>query len=383
MRRHKFFGLLMLLLSGFLFVQCTSEYPEAIVGPPGQDGRDGIDGQDGVSGTASCVSCHNNTLRGEIAAAFDISSHNNTEENEAAGNSHGTVTRSGRQSCAQCHGEQGYIEFIETGMVAADFPNQTPISCATCHSFHRTFDFENDGPDYALRAPDAKDLLLAPSVVIDFEGSSNVCISCHQPRPSYAIPELNADGTYVISSSRFGPHHGPQSTMLEGVLGAEIPGSEAYPARGSASHRTGSSCVQCHMGESNVASVGGHSWNPVEETCIECHGAVPGEANGYSADLATLLDLLRNVEGVAYEVDAEGDPVFDAEGNFIPTDSVVVGIIRANSEDRTNTGIFSDVAAMAAWNYKTALEDQSRGIHNPGYTKALLKNSIEALQNEN
>ncbi|MBT8204718.1 MAG: hypothetical protein KJO20_05025, partial [Eudoraea sp.] len=77
MRRHKFFGILMLMVSGLLFVQCTSDLdiPDPIPGPAGQDGIDGIDGQDGVSGTASCVSCHNNTLRGEIAASFDLSAH--------------------------------------------------------------------------------------------------------------------------------------------------------------------------------------------------------------------------------------------------------------------------------------------------------------------
>ena len=36
--------------------------------------------------------------------------------------------------------------------------------------------------------------------------------------------------------------------------------------------------------------------------------------------------------------------------------------------------------AQAIWNYKTLEEDKSHGVHNPGYAKALLKNSIEALQ---
>lgn len=381
MRRHKFFGILMLMVSGLLFVQCTSDLdiPDPIPGPAGQDGIDGIDGQDGVSGTASCVSCHNNTLRGEIAASFDLSAHGSGSIGfaEGRGGDPGNV-------CAQCHGSEGFIDWVTIG--AADtlgYANPTTINCSTCHSNHRTFDFENDGPDYALRNPDPTELSLAPAISVDFGDASNNCILCHQPRNSYEIPNLNADGTYVINSSRFGPHHSPQATMLEGVLGAEIPGAESYPARASVTHRTASSCVQCHMGESNVASVGGHSWNPVEESCIECHGSVPGEASGYTTDMATLLELLRNVEGVAFEVDAEGDPVFDVDGNFIPTDSVVVGIIQAGSESSTNSGIFSDVAAMAAWNYKTALEDQSRGIHNPAYTKALIKNSIEALQNEN
>jgi hypothetical protein len=168
--------------------------------------------------------------------------------------------------------------------------------------------------------------------------------------------------------------------MLEGVLGAEIAGTENYPARGSATHRTASSCVQCHMGESSDMAMGGHSWKPVEATCIECHGAVPGEANGFSADMSTLLALLMAVEGQAIELDADGDPVLDANGDVIPTAGTVVGILQENGS--SNYGIFSDVAAIAAWNYKSALEDQSRGIHNPEYTKALLKNSIEALQNE-
>ena len=137
------------------------------------------------------------------------------------------------------------------------------------------------------------------------------------------------------------------------------------------------------MGNSGDAATGGHTWTPIVENCIECHQAVPGEANDFSADMATLLTLLRNVEGVAYEVDANGDPVFDANGDYIPTTTPVIGIIQADDPYRANTGIFSDVAAMAAWNYTTVYHDQSRGIHNPDYTKALLKNSIEALQNEN
>ena len=176
--------------------------------------------------------------------------------------------------------------------------------------------------------------------------------------------------------------------MLEGVLGAEIPGDLDLPARASATHRSASSCVQCHMGESNVASVGGHSWNPVEETCIECHGAVPDSASDYAADMALLKSLLEQVVGEEILYDANGDPTFDANGNPVGTGNPVVGIILDDypdpgETDRSQPGIYSDVAARAAWNYKTVLEDQSRGIHNPDYTKYLLKNAIQALQNEN
>ena len=36
---------------------------------------------------------------------------------------------------------------------------------------------------------------------------------------------------------------------------------------------------------------------------------------------------------------------------------------------------------MDSKNYKTLDEDKSKGVHNPKYVEALLKNSIEAIQN--
>ncbi len=358
MKTRKFFGFLMILASGFLFVNCTSD---PIPGPPGEDGIDGVDGQDGqdgVSGTASCVACHNNTLRSEIAAGFDVSAH-------ASGSVGFAENRAG---CASCHGTAGFIEFLETGEAAGPFSGDNTISCNACHDSHRTFDFENDGPDYALRNPDPTQLVLAPSVTIDFEDSSNNCISCHQPRDSYEIPALNPDGTYEITSFRFGPHHGPQSTVLEGILGAEIAGNVDYPARASAAHRTGASCVACHMGPSDDPEIGGHSWNYVESNCIECHSAVPGSSTSYQNDYPELFALLRQVQGT----DPDGNPI--------------TGILYEEFDDENNRsvyaneGVWPDVAAMAAWNYKTIYEDQSRGIHNPKYTEALLQNSIQAVQ---
>jgi len=36
--------------------------------------------------------------------------------------------------------------------------------------------------------------------------------------------------------------------------------------------------------------------------------------------------------------------------------------------------------ARVAWNFALLREDRSKGIHNPDYAKALISNSIEALQ---
>jgi len=44
------------------------------------------------------------------------------------------------------------------------------------------------------------------------------------------------------------------------------------------------------------------------------------------------------------------------------------------------TGTYSSDVAGARFNYQMCLEDRSNGVHNPKYVKALLQNSIEALQ---
>lgn len=348
MKNLKLIHYLIIIASSLLLTQCTSEY-EAIQGPPGQDGTAGIDGVDGIDGTdaeAVCIACHSNTHREPIESSFVFSGHYTGFAWTFAS------TRGGddpTNRCAQCHGEQGFVDFLTLGESHIDgYTDPSPISCTTCHDKHGTFDFLNDGFDYALRTFDPVTLHIDGVTTIDFAGTSNICTNCHQPRSSYDIP--GSTGDYEITSKRFGPHHGPQSTMLEGIMGAHISGSEPYPGVGSATHRTGASCVTCHMGDSDDYDEGLHSWVPTPNACIACHeNGVPDEIEGWTADMETLQALLA------------ANNMFDDDGYY-------------------NEGIYSADLAQAAWNYKTLLEDNSKGIHNPDYARALLKNSIEALQ---
>jgi len=135
------------------------------------------------------------------------------------------------------------------------------------------------------------------------------------------------------------------------VLGANIAGSTGYPGVGTSTHRTGSSCTACHMGESEDMEEGGHTWAPSLNACTTCHDtmtAIPDGIAGFTEDLETLKGLL-----------------------------VAEGILLDNG--RSVPGVYPVKVAQAAWNYKTVEEDQSNGLHNPGYTRALLKNSIEAI----
>lgn len=337
-------------------MQCTSD---PIPGPPGADGADGIDGIDGidgVDGTTSCVSCHSNEYRDPIRLAYAESRH---------GSSVGTqwARRGQSASCARCHGNEGFVDYL-SGLYVDSLGNAianpdgylvgNPINCSGCHDMHRSFNFEEDGNDKAVRSIEPVDLFLDPNVTIDIRntsdelGLSNLCVNCHQPRDSYEIPGPTAD--YIVTSTRLGPHYGAQSVLLEGIMGANISGSVAYPGVGSAGHREGSSCIACHMGESSDPEQGDHTWKAADDTCLNCHSSRPAEVTGFEDDFLRLKNLLI----AAGALDEEGNTVRDTLPAHV---------------------------AQATWNWRYLYQDHSHGVHNPNYAKALLKNSIEALEN--
>lgn len=349
MRTIKLIINLVVVMSSLMFFQCTSEYTP-IPGPSGLDGIDGIDGIDGVDSTADCRACHSNEHRDPIEGAYLISAH-------AIGGTARFGDRGGEDPlnrCARCHGNEGFIDFVTFGESNEDgYSNATEISCTTCHDTHRSFDFENDGNDFALRVIDPVEILTDPGRTIDLGDHSNLCVNCHQPRNT-SLPTDNGVGMFEITSSRFGPHHGPQSTVFEGTQLVLIAGSQNIPGIGTSAHRQLTSCIKCHMGETTDGTDGSHTWNPTLNACIQCHSDITSfDRNGVQTEVTSLLNELELL-------------------------LVEAGIATGNG--RAVTGEWSIDIVNAYWNWISVVEDQSKGIHNPDYIRAILKNSIESLQ---
>jgi hypothetical protein len=344
MKNIKFLSFLMIATS-LLFIQCTTDPIPGASGVDGIDGTDGSDGLDGASGTTECAACHNISTSEGVHASYLYSGH-------AAG---GAVGYAGnRGGCASCHSNEGYIDYLTLGASNEDGYGgmATPISCTTCHDTHTTFDFEGDGFDYALRSLTPVTLIVDAGVTINYEGTSNACASCHQPRT--ATPEDDGAGNFEVTSTHWGPHHGPQVTMLEGIQGAELVGTLDYPAAGTATHRTGSSCTSCHMGISDGEINGDHTWIPTSTACVTCHpNGAPEGAEGLDEKMVALL-LLCEEEGILH--------VDETDGSVHPV-----------------KGTYPILVAEGAWNYLFVMEDASDGSHNPKYAKALINNSLEAL----
>ena len=330
--------LLFALLPAIALMGCEGETGPA--GPAGADGADGADGANGMSPSV-CMECHNDADDMQIQLEYAMSGHKAGEYVGYAG---------GRDSCSRCHSKQGFLRFA-AGSEAEVIVDPAAIDCATCHIVHP------DPAAFGVKMTGPVEMIYDPTYMLDFGDVSNLCANCHQSRraePNIAAP---AD-SFEITSTHYGPHHGAQANVLEGVGFAEIPGSTAYPT--SSLHLTqGATCVTCHV-EYYEDGQGGHTFSPALAACNDCHfspdedfdhGGVQTENH---AKLEELRDLL-----------------------------VGLGVVEQDPEDMSYhpvVGTYPMVQAQAFFNWIGLEEDRSLGAHNPDYFDALLDNTIEAMQ---
>ena len=312
----------LLVLAAFVMVGCEGSKGPA--GPPGPlaDASD-----------LSCTQCHNETnLITSKEAAWSESLHGN-------GEAYGRGTRS---SCAGCHSGGAFQQMVIAGLdpssVEAGDPEPTRQDCRTCHQIHNT----NTDEDWALATTEPVALYAFEGVTYD-GGEGNLCVNCHQPRRGIADA---VDGEIAITSTHWGPHHGPQSAMLLGIAGAgDVVGRPMV-------HYTGvkGTCVTCHMGEGDD-----HSFEPDVDACQQCHsGAEDFDINGTQTEIQALLNELE--EGL-------------------------IGLGWLDEEGHPTVASIPEAQAAALWNWiYIAHEDKSLGVHNPAYTRALIDAGLAALE---
>jgi hypothetical protein len=351
-RNMKKFKLLSMLFSVALVVSliaisaCTKEGP---AGPAGKDGTNGEDGINGTDGTAVCSTCHDNsetveTKIGQWENSFHATSGLQFEN---------------RTTCAPCHTSQGFKEVIITDSTAtvAAISDPANINCYTCHKIHDTF----TGADWGLRKTTATPSWLA-GTTFDF-GTGNLCAQCHQPRISYAVPDVTQpDGIYTVSSTRFAPHYGGQSSTLTGTA-YYLVGTGYNNSSHAAIENT---CVTCHMAAAMGYGAGGHTFKVYDEEegafnlagCVPCHTAEEAQANidELQANVTTLL--------------AELGTLLEAQGIYNP----------AGTSGTAVKGDYTNKVAGAYWNFVSVEYDLSLGVHNPKFVEKILENSIASLQ---
>jgi hypothetical protein len=338
--------ILFCFMCGFIGTSCVKEGPIGPAGADGANGTNGTNGRDGVDGKVTCQVCHSGTNMEQKQREFAMSIH-----------SSGAVAvdyAGGRAACARCHSHEGFTQFSVFGSVLGDITNPSAWKCNTCHGLHKSF----EGKDYALRMVDPVVPVAAANGVMDLTGNSNLCGTCHQSRS--AEPGTDKPGATYTMTVRTYPHYSAQGNVLFGNGFAEIPGAVAYPTKGTSKHLTMASCTGCHMPE--VANrQGGHTFNPSLKACNECHGSNDLNFNygGVQTDVKKQLDVLRDK---LLALDVITKTTVDGVDSYAP-----------------KPGTVPMVQAQAVFNYMGIKYDRSYGVHNPKYVKALLANSIQAL----
>jgi hypothetical protein len=345
--KYLLIGIALLVLALALAACAGPAGPEGPAGPAGPQGPAGPAGPAGPQGPAgeagpaaqmtelTCTECHNDTtLVTGRKASWSESVHGTGE----------AFLRGTSASCAGCHSGGGFSEMVAAGLNPAEVengdPHPTRQDCRACHQIHTTFTSE----DFALETTDPVALFATEGVTFD-GGEGNLCANCHQARRGF--PEA-VDGMITDITSHWGPHHGPQSSMLMGVAGAGAEGSPSAHAQ-----MVENTCVTCHLGES-----GSHTFEPSVEACQACHsGAENFDINGVQTEVQTQLEELGNQLVAA-------DVLSDATVDGHPT----------VTEAPENVAL-----ALYNWIY-IAHEDKSLGVHNPAYTQALLDAAFAALE---
>jgi hypothetical protein len=354
---------LLLLLAAVMFAFASCEGPEGPAGPTGPTGPEGPEGPQGdvgADGTTTCVQCHDNSTDISLASfQYAMSGHAAGEITNYGNRTYGTIYPAG--DCAQCHVSQGFLEFYATGDVAgAPFVNPQNVNCFTCHEIHETF----TEADYDLTYGGSFALMQGGSTFD--KGSGNLCAKCHQSRTVSPMPAVGG-ADVDITSNRWGGHHAPNANVVAGEGLYEIAGSTTYPTN--MAHYVGDACVTCHMTPANGNDAGGHTWSMEYDYhgdevfnyngCVACHADQSGQ-------ITKMEDLMAEVEAdlvtLRLLLDDDNIDIYDP------------------AIDRNMTGTFSADVAGAYLNYQLILEDKSLGMHNPAYVRAILANTIEAMQ---
>ena len=283
-------------------------------------------------------SIHTGWVGGKQSEKVDVAEQWHHSSHARSGDSPEELQRMNTADCAHCHTAQGYWEVFLAGKESgAPYENVTGLTCRTCHSS----DSETGQPG-ALRVGDV----------------NRACDGCHD-----LIVINHAEELSWCS----------QGSVYQGQGSAAFAGRDVAS---SAHSKLPKSCVSCHMAPPaegiDPHAVSGHTFRVMTKgdsprvfnsrACVECHpGITLAMVQKSQAEVKAMLDILEDL----------------LPKKIIPSEDEHRMLPRL-PRDPT----LSDVEAKASFNYWMVIKDGSFGVHNPGYTRDLSKDSIEALRRE-
>ena len=355
MSRKKILVLLGTLIIASVFVVACAG-PQGEPGPAGPAGPAGPVGESVSATDLTCTECHNDTT-------LIVSKQAQFRENSVHGTGEAFI-RGETIACAGCHGSEGAKARINAGLPPHDpsvegVVNVSPFNCRTCHNIHTTYTKD----DFSLTGGEKPVKFEYTDGTFD-GGQGNLCANCHQIRNPK--PEVVGENVTIITQ-RYGTHYGTESQMLagEGGLG-DVSGSASAHYK-----QVPNTCVGCHMGDER-----NHTYLPNVARCQDCHSDAENfDVNGVQTEVKAMLEELHTlfVEKRLMNPDEVANP------------DNLWGIYDPATDKWSNPSadaplIVPEAVANAMWNYKFVTYDQSNGVHNPQYAKALLEAALETMR---
>ena len=285
-------------------------------------------------------------------------------------------SRKSTGDCAKCH-VTGYGEpsggTIDVGgdadMTNVPLSGLYGVTCESCH-----------GPGSKHVAADSNEA--RKMNITRIPKSKFTCYNCHTGSSSgfkmLENPVAPVDQASLATQNPGfrGAHHASAAAMIEGVLGYNYPTPQPSP------HSTlQNACIDCHL-QPKISPANGKvdhgarqlvpNTNTSRPQCITCHGAAAQSE----------LPLQTGVKEMLIKLGGEdpadpGEPDVNAAGGLLNAYQV------AHHIDLTTNNKPNDPAVIAykgaRWNFKYVMSDLSEGVHNPGFTRKLLEDAIEAL----
>ncbi|BCS53263.1 cytochrome c3 family protein [Geobacter sp. SVR] len=347
-----------------------------------------------------------------------------------------TPANSTGDDCVRCHTTTGYINFMTSGytdikpwgtsgLAPGGDRTREMIACNACHNTPFDADYSTRGfvrdqfGDVATWGPlpppsgyynyssPATGKILIKRDLPQSLGKSNICVACHTGRAAgvtikaaaLATPGGQGTGAFWQNVTFINPHYMGAAGVMYRLTGytyrtgaSDYSNPGAYNHNGIGDGETGN-CIICHM-----SSPEKHSYSPVTKDangvinaitsarCNDCHAGglhpIPDGAaleafrQGYEASLQAVAELLA-AKGIYFNRDAY--PYFFTAPN--PSQqSFATRTVNWDAGAPTFKG--ADMMG-AAFNLKLLQADAGSWAHNSFYTKRLLYDTVDFLDDGN
>ncbi|HUI05499.1 MAG TPA: hypothetical protein VL486_00685 [Verrucomicrobiae bacterium] len=306
-------------------------------------------------------------------------------------------------SCAKCHSPTSFVDYLKGKALTRLEAGR--LTCQACHDPHNVAMFPADAHQvrvYDTVTLDSIDTSTGTNAVLTGQGASALCMQCHNAR---ANPyQVSSGKPYYMSSL---PHESTATDILLGfdtvtnVVATVVTGgvTNLVPVASvtleNSAHSGVAKCIDCHMYNAGVNTVGDHTFSMSDRltgeddiaACNQCHAGVDPvtEAEGFDH-----VSIVRSgfpgaadyngdgtVSGVQTEVDGLLANLEDKMTNCVDSSTATNSLKHSAgypfwSGYSTNT-VVATAQHAAVWNYQMIARELSHGVHNTAYTVRLLQ----------